>query len=479
MAVPNVLGVISNLMIPNVPRGVNNLHVAGDKILDFIDTVPAEQKLGQPSADGLNPYTAEHTLQFNEGGTVTQLELNAGTVTTIGAASWNAGINANALAPDPTQAPQPVIKRIVITLKETAGVITVQKDQVFAEDFGLMIGPFVSRLIAGVVKKLRNWRATNAYPDGTGWICQVGAVVSSTDFNAADITVTLKNGTFRRFEIGERYDFAAKLNWPINDPDAIGDTSAAKLNTEDVVCVGINPSTGLVKFRALAADTFALAVDDHIVKKGVVNFATTHKSHQATGFDGLINNTGTLYGLDRTQFEILQSQIDETGSLTSLRTPQPEMITDPIDIISDAGYDPPAFIVSSRSVRSKYAYTQGGQGTFMLPGYTRTADGGFGSVQTTYEEKVYNWMLSAFAENHTIYGIEPRSFLKYAPGGHMVVNWWMSQGGVNGVDNIFRLVTSGSQATKMFAAEWSSHFELAILQPFLNFISRNVKGQKD
>jgi len=479
MAVPNVLGVISNLMLENVPRAVTNLHVAGDAILDFIDSVPAEQKLGAPNSDGSSPFTAEHTLQFNEGGSVTQLQINKTSRTDAGSGGYNVGIDDNAEGPNPLEAPQPTIKRVVITLKETAGVITVAKDQVFAEDFGLMVGPFVARMIAGVVKKLRNWRAANAYTDGTGWLCQVGAVVGSTDFGAADIAVTLKNGTFRRFEIGERYDFALDTNWPINDPDSIGDTSAALINGVDVFCVGINPSTGIVKFRAASTDTFALAVDDHIMKKGAATLAATHDSHASTGFDGLINNTGTLYGLNRSNYEILQSQIDSSGSSTSLKTPQPEMITDPIDNIVDAGYEPPAFVVSSRSVRSKYAYVQGGQGTFMLPGYVKTADGGIGSVQTSYEDRVYNWMLSSFCENHTIYGIEPRSFVKYAPGGHMVVNWWMAQGGINGVDNIFRLITNGPSATKTFAAEWSSHFELAILQPFLNFVNRNVKGQKD
>lgn len=487
MAVPNVLGVISRLMLENVDRSVTNFHVGGDRILDFFDTIPAQARLGRPddpAGGNKHPFTAEHIMVFNAGGTVTALQMNLTTRDDAGAAAWNVGLGSTlAFAPDPIEAPQPTIRRIVIGLKETVGVITVEKDQVMADDFGLTIGQFVAQLITDVTKKLNNWRAANLYTDGTGWLAQIGG--TPAEINATgDTTVVLTNGTNRRFEIGERYDIGSDANWPVNDPASIGDTSAAKLNTDaDVVCVGKDPSDNTkIKLRGLTGLTaFTPLVGDHLVKKGAVTFATTHVSHVPDGFDFLIGNTGEIHGLDRTQFEILQSQVDATGSLTSLKTPRPELITDFLDNIQDAGYEPPAFLVSSRSVRSKYAYIQGGQGTFVLPNMIRVADGGFGSVQTSYEDRVYSWALSSFSEGHTIYGVEPRAFTKFMPG-TPIVNWWNRDGGVQGVDNIFRFVdagTGGRQRSKLFAAEWSSHWQVGVIQPFLNFVIRNVKGQRD
>lgn len=479
MAVPNALGVLSRLMLENVNRGVTNFHVGGDRILDFFDTVPADQKLGKPADDGSLPFTAEHVLQFNEGGTVSQIQINETTINSAGAAGWNTGVNADSLAPDPTQAPQPTIRRIAIGLKETVGVLAINRDQVLAEDFGLMIAPFAARLVAGVIKKLNNWRAANAFTDGSGWLAQCADIVALSA--GADATITIKNGTNRRFEIGERYEIAAHANWPVNNPGGIGDTSAAKRNDADLICVGVDPTTNnKIVLRGVAGMTgFNTAVDNHIVKKGTVKYGNPHVSNSPDGFDFLLNNTGTIYGLDRTQFHVLKSQIDSSGSLTALKTPRPDMITNPLDVIVDAGYETPAFILSSRSVRSKYAYTQGGQGAFVLPNYVRVADGGIGAIQTTYEDRVFNWMLSAFIEPHTIMGIEPRAFVKYAPRGDRVIDWWVKSGGLSGVDNIFRPVYSGSRLSKTFAAEWSSHFQLGVIQPFLNFITRFVKGQKD
>lgn len=483
MAVPNVLGVISKLMLENVDKSVTNFHVGGDRILDFFDTIPAQAKLGRPDDPNTQPFTAEHVMVFNAGGTVTALQMNLTSREDAGAASWNVGLGATlSVAPDPIEAPQPTIARILIGLKETVGVITVEKDQVMADDFGLTIGQFVAQLITDVTKKLNNWRAANLYTDGTGWLAQVGGTPAQIDA-AGDTTVVITNGTNRRFEIGERYDVVNDANWPVNNPAGIGDTSSAIRNDVDLICVGKDPSDNTkIKLRGLSGITpFTPSVGDHIMKKGAATLANPHVSHVPDGFDHLIGNTGTIHGLSRTNFEILQSQVDDTGSLTSLKTPRPELVTDFLDNIQDAGYEPPAFLVSSRSVRSKYAYIQGGQGTFVLPNMIRVADGGFGTVQTSYEDRVYSWALSSFSEGHTIYGIEPRAFTKFMPGSP-VVNWWNRDGGVQGVDNIFRFVdagASGRQRSKLFAAEWSSHWQVGIIQPFLCFVIRNVKGQRD
>lgn len=481
MAVPNVLGVISNLMLENVHRNVNRLHVSGSPILDFIDTVPAEQNLGKPNADGSFPFTAEHVMIFNEGGTVTQSQINEVSNAQAGTALWNVGIGGTnlGLGPDPTESPHPTTRRAVITLKETMGVITLASDQIFADNFGLMIGDFVTSMVSSVIKKLRNWRATHAFTDGTGWIAQV-ADASVTINDATDAVITLKNGTFRRLEIGERYDIADHTNWPINNPGGIGDTTAAKKNDADVFCVSVNYKNNTAKFRGKAGITpFNALVNNHIVKKGTVIYGNPHVSLCPDGFDNLINDTGSIHGLSRSDFEILQSQIDvDPGAV--LRTPQPSMVTDKLDIIRDAGYEGPAFIVSSRSVRSKYAYVQGGQGQFQLPMKVALADGGIGMVQTSYEDQVYNWMLDSFIAPNVIQGLDPKAFTKYAPRGSNVVSWWMEQGGQGqGAPNIFRRITSGNKNTKTFAAEWSSHFNMGILMPFLCWIVRHVKGQKD
>jgi hypothetical protein len=239
MAVANVLGILSRLMLENVDRAVTNFHVGGDPIQDFFDTLPARRMLGKPDPDGNHPFTAEHVMIFNAGGTVTQLQINASTREDLGAAAWNIGIGGTtrALGPDPLEAPQPTIRRAMIGLKETSGVISVEKDQVLADDFGLKIAEFVAKQVESVVKKLRNWRATGMYTDGSGWLCQVND--TSTEINStSDVEITIQNGSNRRFEEGERYDFCANTNWPVFNPAGIGDTSAALQNDEDVVCVG-------------------------------------------------------------------------------------------------------------------------------------------------------------------------------------------------------------------------------------------------
>jgi hypothetical protein len=482
MAVNNVLGVISKLMLENVANAVTNFHVGGDAVLDFIDTVAAQMVLGKPDENNVHPFTAEHVMIFNAGGTISQAQINVASREDIGTAGWISGIGGTnlGLGLEPTEAPQPTVKRAIIGLKETIGITTVNRDQILADDFGKVLAQFVTQLVTDVVKKLRNWRATSVYTDGTGWLSQVSD--TSTQINStADVEITLQNGSNRRFEIGERYDFCANTNWPVFNPSGVGDTSAALQNDEDVLCVGKSPKDlTKVKFRGKTGLTpFNATTGMHIVKKGTVTLGATHVSHMPSGFDNLINDTGTIHGLSRSSFEILQSQVEDTGSLTSLKTPRPEMITDLLDNIIDAGYEPPAFVVSSRNVRSKYAYNQGGQGSFILPNRIETADGGFRTVQTTYEDMVYNWMLSSFIEQHTMYGVEPRAFTKYAPGGDGVVQWWHRDGGLSGVDNIFAMVNSSNRSTKTFKADWSSHYELGIIQPFLNFVIRYIKGQRD
>ncbi len=304
----------------------------------------------------------------------------------------------------------------------------------------------------------------------------------STQINStADVEITIQNSSNRRFEIGERYDFHDQANWPVFNPAGIGNTSASLDNDADVVCIGRNPTDlTKVKFRGVSGLTpFNATVGTHIVKKGTVVIGATHVSLMPNGFDNLIGNTGTIHGLSRTQFEVLASQVDASGSLTSLKTPQPEMITDFLDNIVDAGFEPPRSLVSSRSIRSKYAYMQGGQGSFILPNHIAVADGGFGAVQTTYEDRVYNWMLSSFIEPHTMYGIEPSAFVKYAPGGDRIVQWWHDNGGVAGVNNIFRMIESGNKSSKTMKADWSSHYELGILKPVVNWVIRNIRGQRD
>ncbi len=473
MAIPNVLGVMSSLILENVAPAVENLHVDGDRILDFIDTIPVNQKLG---SDGTDPFVAEHTLQFNEGGTLTQMAINATTQTSSGTAAWPTGMDNNSLAPDPLQAPQPLFKRIKIPLRETVGVITVNKDQIFAEDFALHIGEFVQGLISSVVKKLRNWKAANVYCDSTGWLSQTSTAVAVT--SGADVWLTMKNGTSRRFEIGERYEgFDASAGWTA--VDGTDPTVRTKLG-DTLICVDLDHPGNRVKFVSTSA-TATFADGDHLCKEGVVTAGSPGSSLAVNGFDNLIGNSGSIHGLSRSTFSILKSQIDDSGSPTSLRTPRPELVTDILDNIQDAGYEPPSFLVSSRSVRSKYAYNQGGQGAFVLPNYTATADGGFGMVQTTYEDKVFSWVLSSFVEPHTILGIEPTAFTKFAPGGHDVISWWVSQGGLSGANNIFRPVlgTGGQRLSKTFAAEWSSHFNMGIIMPFVQAAIRNLKGRRD
>lgn len=476
MAIPNVLGVMSSLLLENVAPAVENLHVDGDRILDFIDTVPVNSNLG---TDGTDPFVAEHTLQFNEGGTLTQLAINATTQTNIGNQAYPIGMAADSLAPDPLQAPQALYKRIKIPLRETVGVITVNKDQIFAEDFSLHIGQFVQGLINSVVKKLRNWRAANVYCDSQGWLAQSSGAAIITA--AAAAWVTLQNGTSRRFEIGERYQaYDASAGWTA--VDGTDPTVRTLLGDSDMICLDIDGPGNRVNLKVIAGGAdVVFAVGDHLVKAGVVTAGSPGSSLGVNGFDNLIGNAGTIHGLTRADFSVLKSQIDDDGSLTSLRTPRPELITDQLDDIQDAGYEPPAFLVSSRSIRSKYAYNQGGQGAFVLPNYTQTADGGIGMVQTTYEDKVFNWVLSAFIEPHTILGIEPSAFTKFAPGGHNVVNWWVSQGGLSGANNIFRAVlgVGGQRLSKTFSAEWSSHFNLGMLMPFVNTAIRNLKGRRD
>lgn len=483
MAIGNVLGVMSTLILENVASAVENLHVDGDRILDFMDTIPVNQKLGTDQTD---PFVAEHTLQFNEGGTLTQMAINATTLTSIGTAAWPIGMAADSLAPDPTEAPQPLFKRISIPLRETVGVITVNKDQIFAEDFALHIGEFVQGLIGSVVKKLRNWRASNVYCDSTGWLAQSAGNVTVTN-DEEDNWVTIQNGTSRRFEIGERYeaydaDDGSPLWDKVDGSFSTGTDERAQLGDQAMICTDLDHPGNRVLFKVTAGGADAVMVQgDHLVKQGTVTAGVPGTSLLVNGFDNLIGNAGTIHGLDRATYSILKSQVDDDGSATSLRTPRPELITDLLDDIQDAGYEPPSFLVSSRSVRSKYAYNQGGQGAFVLPNYTATADGGIGMVQTTYEDKVFNWVLSAFIEPHTILGIEPSAFTKFAPGGHNVVNWWVSQGGLSGANNIFRPVLGGSGArlSKTFAAEWSSHFNMGILMPFVQMAIRNLKGRRD
>lgn len=418
-------------------------------------------------------YEARIKLKLQRGGMIRGAGWSGNTIDMMGSGNdIPVGQAADALSPDPTKVPMAQYKTIRASLKRVKGNVVVNEQQIMSDLIGSPIEDIAGDYLEDAVFQVRTNCAGWFYGDGTGSLAQAANTESITA--GSQTTVELKTGTFSRFIKGQRYVFGDdSASWPATTTQLGGIAR----------CVNVDPESRTVQFELeVGQDAVTLAVDDHIILEGSVDFANnTSLVHE--GVESLFINTGTLHGLDVTVYNELKARVD--GSVTNMQQPTPELIAASLDYIADSREELPSVLISERSVQSHYAQLEkAGYAQYVVPAAGGTQYGGGtsagqdGGVLFTHGNKTFAWYVSSFVRPNSIIGIAPESMRKFMPLGTNAIRWKFRQGGMAGAPNIFGPVYVGGQLSELLQAPFEAHAEFMCQRPRRNFRILGVHNQR-
>ena len=471
------------LIAENLGKFVHNLMLpeVDDPMLSIIDSMEAVGLGGRRQPDGSTSaadyssaagYEARLKLTLQRGGMIKGSGWSGNTVEMQGANSDTpVGQQADALYPDPTKVPMRMYKTIFATLKRIKGNLTVNKSQILADIIGNGIADVAGDYVEDAIFQTRTNTAAWAYGDQSGSLAQC---VNAEGLLTAQHVIELKTGTFNRFIKGQRYVF--------------GDDSAGWPGTKTQLggiarCVNVDSENRTIQLEMETGETApTLAVDDHIILEGTVDFPTdTSLVHN--GIENLFINTGLLHGLDVTVYNELKARVD--GDASNLEQPTPELIAKSLDYIADSREELPSVIISERSVQSHYAQLEkAGFATYVIPtAGGQQMGGGVGAgvdqgVQFQHGNKVFNWLVSSFIRPNSLALIAPETLVKFAPGGDNAIRWSFREGGMAGAPGIFGPVYVGGQLSELMQAPFEAHGELLCRRPRRNARILGVHSQR-
>jgi len=472
------VSIMMDLLAENIGRGVTDYCVYGDRILDAIVNSNRVQRAGfmgrNDNAGG--SFRANHRIKLSRAGDWSATPFNSTTVTQIGDGAYPVGLALNNKRLDPTKMPQQKIENMYLDLKRLEGNVTLDLDQIHGIQHGQALADYVTDQADDQIKNMRDAMATLIFLDGNGKLGEITG--TPTIAEATQTTVTVRESSVRRFEIGKRYQIADGSTWP---------TTMTRRGTGDgaIRCVGIDyatstPNAASIIFQSESGTGSIVCVDgDVIVKHGTVDYSN-NVSYLPSGFDNLIGNTGTLHGLSRTTYPMLKSIVDTnpSGAGTN-RPPEPKIITQILSKIIHSGFMPPSLLIAQKDVRDRYFQLEQQRSVYNVPMRMAYADGGMGTVQTSYEGMVLGWIESSFVAPNKIIGVSPEKMIKYSPAGTEAIQWYLNQGGSAHAPTQFQHVNSGSQITNVVQAPYQWWVEFGVTEPMSHFQVQDCEGSTD
>ena len=421
---------------------------------------------------GASGYEARRKVKLQRGGMVQGSGWAGNTLTMMGANSDTpVGQAADALAPDPTKVPLAQYKELYESLKRVQGNLVVNHSQIMNDLIGDSIEDVAADFIEDGQYQVRTNCCAWLYGDGSG---SLGQCANTEGALSGQHTIELKTGTFSRFIKGQQYVFADdSAGWPTTKTQLGG---VAR-------CVNVDGHNRTVQFEMEPGEAApTLAVDDHILLKGSVDFAT-NASLVHNGFESMIVESGTLHGLNVATYVELKGKV--SGDESNFEQPTPDLIDKSIDYITDMREQAPNVLISERSVQSNYAQLEkAGYATYNVPESGGTTYGGGvnagedGGATYHHGTRTFTWYVSSFVRPNSIIGIAPDTFMRFQPMGSDTIRWRYGNGGMAGANGIFGPVYVGSQLSELLQAPFETHAEFMCVRPRRNFRILGVHNQR-
>lgn len=439
------------------------------------------ETVGGRRADGSAGYEAQYRIRVQSGARMAGGVFTGNTPVAMGKDSHLfMGQAANALYLDPTKTPMRSWIEIRLLLQRIKGSVTINTQQIMAELATQPIDEIAGNEVIDAVRRLRSYIVNAIYSDGTASMAQALAGGSVTE-TAGGVEITLTNGTFARFMMGDlivagtnanpRVQKAGNINGYMRVVNIDADNRSIYLQSE--------PGEG----------TITISANDHLMLAETYNFGgASHAVNSLVpqGIESLLISSG-IYpgsistkfasGLDVAHHSVLKGFVEAKSSAD----PTVAEITVMLDKMADAGKAPPPALIGQRSMWTLQAQLdQEAQVLVSVPmGAEYEAAGGVAGPMVSHQRHRFEKFDSARIKDGSLFGITPSTFRKYVPLGDRTIRWFYSNGPMAGANSIFGPVHQGNQTAELAEAPLDSFFQLGCIDPRRNFRASDFKTQRD
>lgn len=496
----DVFDQFSSLIPEAVAAGVRDLTLKEDDVAwGLMATVPGVPKLGRDTMNALGStadgYFYEWRILQQRAGMVQGGKFGGDTTLTTGPdTTWPlvTGQGATDLYPDPAYVPMRSYFPCRLSLKRFKGSVTCSKQHIEAEAITTPLENLVANYAEDAIFQLRQSATNQFYGNGAGVVGRMDGAMSGTLSDTASATATIKEGTYRRFVKGQRYQVAAISSFST----AMSSSVTARRGTTEttpsyaptkLVCVDVDTHSRTVQFMVEngAGTVSAIADGDYIFLADFIDWSNTAATPLAAsmatqGVESLLIATGTFPGtaLDVTYHRELKSYVE--GDETALEDPTPEVIAKMIDYITDSGKEPPPVLIAEQSVRTLYAQLERVAGAeYSVPqGAQFMASGGVGGASFGHFNYGFQWLSSPKIRPGSVLGFAPDTWTKAMGGGNGDIEWFASSSGISGANGPYLPTISGRQYTRVLQAPFDVYLEFGCTDPRRNFRRIGLHSQR-
>lgn len=449
---------------------------------------------GQPLATGVDAYPAgyqaNYLIKVQSGGRVAGGSFAGNNLVRMGADSHlNVGQSASAKYLDPQKTPLPSHIPITMALKRGLGSITLNHQQILAELATEPVDEVASDAVVDGTKRLRSY-VTNAFyadQDTPAAIARINKSAGYSILEATPVEVAVDEGTFARFQMGDLIIAAT----PGADPAANPHVQKAGAIDGYMRVVNVSPRDRTLYLQSEPGEgTITLVDNDILMYADTYDFTESYAndgSLMPTSFESLVRDSGvfpgsktTKYpsGLDVANHAVLRGFVSDT--LTSMKSPTMEELTELLDLMIDA-QGPPTALIAERSIWTLHAILEReAHAVVNVPmGATFQAAGGVaGPVLAHMEHRFQKFSSKRIAPN-TIKGMTPGDWMRYIPMGDRTINWVYANGPLAGAGSIFGPTYDGTQLTELADAPFNFFVEFGCRVPQRGLIRKGIKAQRD
>lgn len=474
-----------------ISPAVRNLEFEDDDpSWNIMSTMAAETTAGvREISSGSYPagYEARYRIKIQSAGRVAGGTFGGNAATNVGIDNHLfVGQGANAKYLDPRYTPQRSYVPITMTLKRIKGQITINHEQIEADLMASPLEEVASGFVEDVVKKHRDYVINGLYGDGTPTLAQVNNVAGYTLQEGVQTKVTIDNGTYARFNMGDLVVFGTDASPRVQ---IIG---AGTLGRGYARVVDIDPKNRQIALEPEPGEgNIALVDNAHIMLADTYDFtaaSTAAGSLVTQGYESLLIDSGVFpgsatpkfsSGLNVTSHSYLKSWVD--GSFSSMVDPTMEAFTLVLDEMMNINVAPPPVCIAERGIWSLWSQLDKENNSLVLvpQGQTYQAAGGVSGPMMSHMEWKPTKFSSIRVRPNEVLGINPSTWMKFMPMGNNTVHWVASNGPMANMGSIFLPVNDGMQLTELAQANFNAYCEFGCLNPRANFRKIGIKAQRD
>ena len=486
MAFADAFSQFENLVREHLEPSVERLQVRTQDILwDLMQGSRNVQKMGRRTGTsaGVPGYEAKWEVMLQEGGLLEGAAFGETQLLKMGPdSSLSMGAMTNALHGDPTKVPLPSTIELKSVLRKIRGMYTLNYELLEAQLVSEPIENLALGTVESITSLIRDVGTSLFWGSGNGVMGLFGASPSPTTITEAGVTwFSIDKGQVFRFIRGQRY-VAASLSSNVPTTPRVGN-GAATTSPSVFRCVGVDPFLLKVAFQSEPGQgTITITAGDGIIQSRMWDFAAG-TTLACNGVHNLLISSGTFPDSDITDTENypeLQALIngDDTSTSTYVN-PEPETIDAALDLMTAFDPQTPPTLIAENNVWTLYSHLER-RANMIVPvqqGGAYEANGGVSGPMYTNGGRSFLIGRSSKCRPNTIYGLDPKSFIRFMPN-DMQVRWRMSNGGAAGVANIFRPVFVGTQLSDLYVAEFDTYYQLAQTRPQRNLIMKGIHSKR-